>query len=396
MPTTLGYAEPLDDDFGDELFPSKIGGRPRWLDPTRPLAVDRVLCDECAKPMVLLMQLYAPEDEPADAFHRMLYVFICRNGSCHRAPASRCMRVLRSQLPEVNAVYEEKTPSDGDDRDGDCDSDVVWALAERAKPAPLCAVCGLLGNKACSGCHKRHYCSRNHQVADWDAGHRAQCSDGTAAPGSGAAHKNRQPNILYPEHIIASEEEPQDGSSDDDDDDDDNDDDSGNDVRPEDMAVVPVGGERVEDSEVEVDPAFLAFQHRIRKNPDQVIRYARSPGTGEPAEPLFVGDAGRPESGIDIPDCEQCGAARQFEFQIMPQMINYLGVDSADPVSVDWGTLLVYSCPRSCAAAPGGAAHTAEVVWRQAFSSHGIGQKYVRAFHGDDTAFTRQFESLDV
>ncbi|KAJ2749815.1 hypothetical protein IWQ56_007153, partial [Coemansia nantahalensis] len=130
MPTTLGYAEPPDSDFAAELFPSKIGGQPRWLDPTRPLTADEVLCDECAAPMAMLMQLYAPEDEPADAFHRMLYVFICRRGACHRAAAKRCMRVLRAQLPERNAVYVERDSGSGDDSDN-----VEWALAADVKPA---------------------------------------------------------------------------------------------------------------------------------------------------------------------------------------------------------------------------------------------------------------------
>ncbi|KAJ2481404.1 hypothetical protein EV174_003485, partial [Coemansia sp. RSA 2320] len=105
MPVTLGYAEPLDAGYCQEALPSKIGGKPRWLDPTHPLPADRVQCDECASSMALLMQLYAPEDEPAEAFHRMIYVFICRNGSCHRAEARRCMRVFRSQLPEQNQIY---------------------------------------------------------------------------------------------------------------------------------------------------------------------------------------------------------------------------------------------------------------------------------------------------
>ncbi|KAJ2798420.1 hypothetical protein H4R21_003937, partial [Coemansia helicoidea] len=287
-----------------------------------------------------------------------------------------------------NAVYVERDSASGDDSDN-----VEWALAADVKPASLCAVCGLLGNKACSGCRKRVYCSRSHQVADWDAGHRAQCAGSGAAQGPGAGPKRPQPRLLYPEHIIASEEEPPLGGDDDDDDDDDGED--SEDVRPEDLPLVPARGERAEDSQVEVDPAFLAFQRRIQQNPDQVIRYARSPGAATHGEPLYVSDSGRPESGMDVPDCERCGAAREFEFQIMPQMITYLGIDSVDPASIDWGTLLVYSCPRSCPAEDG-AAYTGEVVCRQAFSSHGIGEKYLRAFHGDEGAFSRQFESLDV
>ncbi|KAJ2748331.1 hypothetical protein H4S06_004989, partial [Coemansia sp. BCRC 34490] len=44
-----------------------------------------------------------------------------------------------------------------------------------------------------------------------------------------------------------------------------------------DKALVPVNSERAEDSAVDVDSEFLAFQSRIARNTDQVIRYARSP-----------------------------------------------------------------------------------------------------------------------
>ncbi|KAJ1951764.1 hypothetical protein EC988_003924, partial [Linderina pennispora] len=150
MTVTLGFAEPVDEEFQSESFPSKIGGQPRWIDPEHPLNVSQATCDECQKPMALLMQLYAPEDEPASAFHRMMYVFVCRTGSCHRAPASRCMRVYRAQLPEDNAVYEET----GEDVD---DDDIVWTTKSSVTPAKQCVVCGMAGTKACSKCHERMY-----------------------------------------------------------------------------------------------------------------------------------------------------------------------------------------------------------------------------------------------
>ncbi|KAJ2411762.1 hypothetical protein GGI10_004083 [Coemansia sp. RSA 2530] len=399
MSVTLGYAEPLDDDFDKEHLPSKIGGKPRWLDPTRPLSVDKVQCDECTNPMVLLMQLYAPEDEPAEAFHRMLYVFICRNGVCHKASAGRCMRVFRSQLPEDNSIYtaqeSEAAGSCSDDED-----DMSWSLAEQVRLASVCVVCGLSGSKACSKCHAQFYCSRAHQVADWDAGHRAQCGSTHPQMSKSAVYSRKLQHMMYPELVIVSEEEDasklEASNADYDDDDDEGSDDDGEDnegIKPEDMALVPVTGEKVEDSEVDVDRAFLLFQRRIQKNPDQVIRYTRSSGA---SEPLLVSDLGRPEAQADVPDCELCGAAREFEFQIMPQMLNYLSIDSADSTSVDWGTLLVYTCPKSCNGASGASAYASEVICRQNFSSQGIGEKFVRALHGDDSGITRQIESLRV
>ncbi|KAI9506734.1 hypothetical protein GGI25_005608 [Coemansia spiralis] len=423
--TTLGYAEPLDDHFGSEQFPSKIGGKPKWLDPTHPLSVDRVLCDECGKPMVMLLQLYAPEDEPKDAFHRMLYVFICRNGKCHRSCASRCMRVFRSQIPENNGLYksDEIVAADicssgsvcsGNSDSNEKDGDIEWVLADHVKSAPLCVVCGLLGNKACSKCHLRHYCSRDHQITDWDSGHRTQCKSSGKQNAESAEHRRKLQRMLYPEQIIVSEEESGDAEDDNNDDGSDDDTEDNEGVKPEDMALVPVTNERVEDSEVDVDRAFLAFQNRISENPDQIIRYARSPNTNEIGEPLYVSDADKPVAGFGIPDCEHCGAVREFELQIMPQMLNHLSIDSVDPFSIDWGTLLIYSCPSNCSKSSNSTTSSAEtsnstcqnkvesslylseVICRQNFSSHGIGEKYVRAMHGDNSGFEKQFDSLNI
>jgi pre-rRNA-processing protein TSR4 len=71
----------------------------------------------------------------------------------------------------------------------------------------------------------------------------------------------------------------------------------------------------------------------------------------------------------DIPACPGCGAARRFEFQVMPQLLAALGEDDADPSSPDWGAIAIYSCPNSCAEAAravgGGSAYAEEFVWVQ-------------------------------
>ena len=40
--------------------------------------------------------------------------------------------------------------------------------------------------------------------------------------------------------------------------------------------------------------------------------------------------------------------------QVMPQLINHLGVDASDPSSPDWGTIAVYTCAASCGGGSGG------------------------------------------
>lgn len=56
----------------------------------------------------------------------------------------------------------------------------------------------------------------------------------------------------------------------------------------------------------------------------------------------------------------------------MPQLLSYLGVDEDDPSAPDWGTIAVFSCAASCAAAgeeggdgDGSSAYAEEFVWVQ-------------------------------
>lgn len=55
--------------------------------------------------------------------------------------------------------------------------------------------------------------------------------------------------------------------------------------------------------------------------------------------------------------------------QVMPQLLNHLQQDEMDSSALDWGTLVVYACSRSCGAAgAGGAAgssYAEEFVWMQ-------------------------------
>jgi pre-rRNA-processing protein TSR4 len=65
------------------------------------------------------------------------------------------------------------------------------------------------------------------------------------------------------------------------------------------------------------DKQFSKFNSRIRRNPDQVLRYDRE-GT-----PLWISSDHTPNKG-DIPCCEYCGQHRQFEFQVSNKSLHPL------------------------------------------------------------------------
>ncbi|XP_056134894.1 programmed cell death protein 2 isoform X3 [Lampris incognitus] len=109
--------------------------------------------------------------------------------------------------------------------------------------------------------------------------------------------------------------------------------------------------------ETEDNKIFQRFKKRIAAEPHQVLRYSRG------GSPLWVLSQHIP-SDQDVPPCT-CGAKRIFEFQVMPQLLNSLNVDSTG-ASIDWGTLSVYTCSVSCDCEN---CYYPEFIWKQDFSS---------------------------
>ena len=69
------------------------------------------------------------------------------------------------------------------------------------------------------------------------------------------------------------------------------------------------------------------FQERVAKAPSQCIRYCFEDGV----EPLLPNK--QHPNLQDIPDCERCGAPRRFEFQVLPQLLHFLGPEEN---TYDW------------------------------------------------------------
>ncbi|NWS21175.1 PDD2L protein, partial [Pachyramphus minor] len=100
------------------------------------------------------------------------------------------------------------------------------------------------------------------------------------------------------------------------------------------------GNEKYEKSEVKSwDHTFYKFMKRISVCPEQILRYSWG------GQPLFITC---PPASITqgIPACSTCGSSRVFEFQLMPALVSLLQSDS--DLSVEFGTVIVYTCERSC------------------------------------------------
>jgi len=355
----LGFAEKCDKKIylSSLFYPSKIGGRPAWLRWDSLPKPEDLQCGNCGKQLVLLCQIYVPMDLPVglsgvmQPFHRTLYLFCCRDGPCSKFSTSvKAFRAERQHLP-----------SDPNYDDSDLNEVELTELCyEMEKPHNLCNLCGCRGDKKCSSCHGVRYCSKQHQAVDWKHRHKKECHNN----GNGLIQQleNIKVNddnkelakhpIFFQEYEIVIEAEPE---------------------APRTTAKMAVEEEYPEaskpaDRQLEkdlrklesqkVDETFAHFRERIDREPEQVIRY----DIGK--TPLWVSSANAATQG-NIPRCPACGSERQFEFQVLPQMINYLGVETTMD-SIDFGTLCVYTCARNCVE---GEAYKEEFVWKQDFSS---------------------------
>ncbi|CAM9145463.1 unnamed protein product [Ascophyllum nodosum] len=364
-------------------------------------------CGECATPVAFLVQLYCPLDHEKDAFHRCLYIFCCPKATCSKNSSAKA---LRCQLPRANAFY----PYEPDDQNKAAEAADNYKEAKQLAGADptawgvtLCCVCGQRAKSACSRCKSARYCGKQHQTEHWKrGGHKQVCTPSAASvndagkisanqnyalqgedrakfQGKGKGSSGPAPTTtsisVFREFEVDVQPEPaldptirdegkaKDtlacrmdlGSTDDI---------SGGggcapDEEDEDSKLSQAELDKIAGVHGVKDKVTLQFLKRTQANP-QVIRYDTAGGAA-----LWSSSKGVPGE-TDIPPCEGCGQARRFEFQVMPHLLHYLGVDAKSEAldakaaisqgrrpgsstaggCMDWGTLAVYTCPDSCPA----------------------------------------------
>ncbi|RLN73335.1 hypothetical protein BBJ28_00018047 [Nothophytophthora sp. Chile5] len=287
----------------------KVGGRPSWLCPSSGSlpSTEQLACSECRTPLSFLLQVYCPLDEQSDAFHRSLYVFVCRAAGCSQQGDGKAFRL---QLPRENAFYA--------------------------------------GESGASSLKSTD--SSTHELVDPEAAVELLRTQGS--------------KWLFPEHELEIDHEPDSREA-------------ANEYEAKLLADFEkdkvIGGRKTregdesdpftDDSELDVsqrelnealghagdqDAQYVRFLTRVALAKDQVLRYSR----WESDAVLWVHSQGIRTAAV--PPCDRCGGDRKFEFQVLPQLLNYLGVDQQGSLgdissrSCEWGTLAVYTCARSC------------------------------------------------
>ncbi|XP_055838047.1 programmed cell death protein 2 [Episyrphus balteatus] len=328
----LGFAEECEPNLlRNVYFPSKIGGKPAWLDLEKIPSTDDLKCKKCGAPQSFLCQIYAPIEEKPECFHRTIYIFICREPSCSAPNSAENFSAFRSQLPRQNQFYSAIPPNEDEE------------LPAVEPSCRICSVCGCRGNSVCSRCKGINYCSAKHQRAHWPQ-HKVPCRSGDTIP----TENINIPTVSFPEFEVVIEAD----TSIADQCDHCTDDEATEQSRLDEFQKLADEGktgtmDEIPESELSkyateddenADISFRHFKEQVAKNPSQILRYDIG------GEPLWIADTAKTiGTNIQIPPCPNCSAARHFEFQIMPQMLNYLKDDV-----IDWGVLAVYSCKNSC------------------------------------------------
>ncbi|KAL6564159.1 hypothetical protein OROMI_015609 [Orobanche minor] len=352
VPMTLGFAKEPKNSWSllRQYFPSKAGGTPAWLDPVHLPSEKSTLCDFCCEPLQFLLQVYAPLSEES-TFHRTLFVFMCPSMTCllrdqheqwrrHPDTQSRSVKVFRCQLPLVNSFYSTEAPA------------TEGTEQPLTAAALLCSWCGTWkGDKICSVCRRARYCSMKHQAAHWqstNSSHRVFCRQAEIA--GKESESAAASNSLWPEYEITNKDECE----------------PDNEIPNDNESVGALISRTRADGSVEEFETYFngeadkrswaSFQDRLSLDPDQILRYSRS----TQAKPIWPVSGGRP-SEFDIPKCSYCGGKRGFEFQVLPQLLYFFHVEDGVG-SLDWATIVVYTCEASC---EGPLGYREEFAWVQ-------------------------------
>ncbi|XP_050460504.1 programmed cell death protein 2 isoform X1 [Cataglyphis hispanica] len=339
MAIDLGFVQTCESwRLTSRFFPSKVGGKPAWLDLKNIPGKSDLECEYCNNVCVFLCQIYAPYEENDDAFHRTIYIFICKNIDCCRPNQNGNLKVFRSQLSRINTFYPSEPPVE--EKNWRTDIDVSQWIK-------TCYICGIAAPSHCGKCKVVNYCCRVHQIYDWKNGHKYIC--GTEA--------NNNNNFLFPEYeiVIESDDLTKDIEQDD--------------VESEQKEIEKyntmiqngkagslqhedVNDDLLQIASDEKDEMFTEFRMRTDNYPDQILRYDRG------GKVLYISQYNQI---TDIPKCPECNGNRQFEFQIMPQLLNFLGLKDIVKC-LDWGILAVFTCQQSCI--PNGK-YIREYIWKQ-------------------------------
>ncbi|PHT32108.1 hypothetical protein CQW23_28445 [Capsicum baccatum] len=318
-------------------YTTKIGGLPDWPIPLPSTSVDLIKCSACKSDSSLLAQVYAPiSNTTLNIEERVIYVFGCLMPECGSTTVSwRAIRIQKSVNSEGLKSQSDKDVSSP--ASSVTDSKKEWkkdmwsfdSLEEDDDDIDLAELGRALSKSASLASQSK---KQNHG---------RKLTAKTSSPVCTARVIDKKLPVIPCFYIYAEEEK----------------------VSKKDAFVCtknisssikdhendPATQEEtweVEDYEYDrtlnADRVYLKFKKRVDAYPEQCFRYSYG---GTPL--LASGDAGDPGT------CRLCGAARQYEMQLMPPLLYFLqeAVSEKERHALDnwnWMTLIVYTCSLNC------------------------------------------------
>ncbi|KAG0709148.1 programmed cell death protein 2 [Suillus ampliporus] len=394
---------------------SRIGGHPAML-PSREPPFSSTQCKNCSYPMELLVQVWCPlEDSPMD---RALYIWGCSRSECQRKDGSvRAWRALRYNIeyaaklakklakkraqPKASSPVTAPTTNPFSMQAGFAPS--LFGLGDQVfgQPASTVAASTIEDEpEDTSDTESVTSESSEHSLITAMASTTIDDSPWRAAPSFPPMYLSTISEYLPPPPKTkipqsARIEDPADDDSK-----------GGKDVS---WAFEPY------ENSLEVDSVFDRFTKRVSNTGEQCLRYELKgiplPFSSDkvfdrlfpvPAQdPLPVTKAGfkvvpavrRSYNTTSIPSCPVCKAARVFECQLMPNLINVLRISikdedtqkltdeqrmkavqevlqkkaASDKRGMEWGTCMIFSCEKDCCLDDHGSDREAKECWKEEF-----------------------------
>lgn len=324
---SLGYLGEALGEWDTDPYVPKVGGKPLALPGTKSNPKFPVECNNCSKPLVLVLQTWAPFYHVQGADARVLYLFGCDSAACSKSASN--WTLMRVSRPATQAEIDfDSVLEDGNEGGSENDSKKATGTASTSglfgsgSGAPsiddLSALLSGLNTASSESSQSQQDQEKSSKTSKTASGG----SKGSSTVWKSPVVKSSWKGKVWPSYCLSIAPEPESavkkgkrkGASS-----------SGVKTSVE-VGGGSVGGEEWGGDEYEsgMEKAFRGFQKRLAAAPEQVLRYEID---GIPLVPRAVKVEGDPEAtGGGV--CSRCGEKRVMEVQIMPPLLYYMAPDA--------------------------------------------------------------------
>ncbi|XP_039619481.1 programmed cell death protein 2-like isoform X1 [Polypterus senegalus] len=290
-------------------------------------------CTLCGETLLHIVQVYCPLE--GSLYHRTINVFACPRNEC--SGKSESWKVLRSQCLETEARQKSEAKQTSTGVTKWCDGADDWGMDSEETPSR---------NMTVNISEVADFTNHLQRLSFADNAQEAEDiplptgTTGLIPPGPVPTFQPYYINVIDEEELCMQEDtdhalqllkeyqnrEGIDG------------------IDTEQLASCKENGgeERYEKTKAKHgDEVFMKFMKRVSLCQEQVLRYSFN------GQPLFIS---APPCNVNqmVPFCNNCGSCRRFELQIMPAMVSMLRSNNEDDLTVEFGTVLIYTCEKSC------------------------------------------------